>query len=154
MFRLTLTPFWWVVTSAQRTHGAQFFVHGCWITWQSHALLMSQVGVENYGDLPVVHYEHKSRGCSFLHPAAVGSVPLMASGGLAVLPCFTEGGSVGLHISSFCVLLWEALFPVKGRLIFLWSMLQLFVTFLQQQEICWAWEESGGWPLAVVFLYF
>lgn len=49
IFRLTLTPFRWGITSAQRIHALQFFIHGCWVGWLFHASLMSWVGVENYG---------------------------------------------------------------------------------------------------------
>ena len=49
IFRLTLIPFRWGVTSAQRTYAPQFFIHGCWVAWLFHASLMSRVGVENYG---------------------------------------------------------------------------------------------------------
>lgn len=49
IFRLTLTPFRWGITSAQRIHALRFFIHGCWVGWLFHASLMSRVGVENYG---------------------------------------------------------------------------------------------------------
>lgn len=93
-------------------------------------------------------------GLQLSSPSSSGICSSHGIWGIGCAALFHGSGQCWALHSSFCALLWEALFPMKGRLIFLWRMLQLFITFLQQQEICWASEESGGWPLAVVFLYF
>lgn len=120
-----------------------------------HALLMSPVHVENCGDLPVVHYEHNSQGLRLPLPSSPGFCSTLRNLGDGCAAPFHQRGQCWETASPPPALFnWEALFLMRGRVIFLSRMLQLFISFHQQWEICWAWEEIGGWPLAVVFLSF
>lgn len=148
-FRLMLTPFRWDVSSAQRTHTAQFFIHVIF-SWPVSVmgLYWEQWSPAHYPPWTQVEEPLLSS------PSSCG---LCSSHGIwGSLYCFIlqKEALFGNHEGSSCSLFGEALFVMKDGLIFFLRVLELLMTLHQEWEICWAWEENEGWPLAIVFLYF
>lgn len=173
MFRLMLTPFRWDVTSAQRTHTAQFFIHVVFscllsvmdLSWQLWSPACYPPWMQVEGPLrssPTICGLCSSHGIwGSLH----GSI-LWKGRCLGILKDLLAWEPwrvllLGNHEGSFCLEPWKILllfleklfFLMKDGLIFL-LVLELLITLHQQRDICWAWEENEGWPLAVIFIYF